>query len=658
MKEDEGFESDGSNELNAQCYGVQRPKEVRRMFYKEERRCEDYEEKERSECEMEEEDQSYEAEFKEKRAHFIEEFKNVEPTKEYAERSYYNIIPDKEITVNLIANNSFWVDLAKHLIEKGLEVPFLSTKFIYSINSHASMITTLAFLGLIFDGSSHNYHNIQSRGLEIEVVSNCMIFHKEIKEAQTNLKPDLIIAQRFYDTSDRYRVSEDEPNVKYEKEVEEFIIDKIYGCEIIITNLSITRQEFQVLYEIPEGAIPVKFNDYTKYSTLQINTFTTQTLEYFFYFPNKGKFKGSPANISKNGAVIAIAKENDFEVLNERTSKKLETMQQILSQGSKEDILHFVANKNILNPENFKFIDIYHLLKDEQFYLKLLEILRKRRIYDHLVWSFSIYHGDLKGLREFFHSREIQSFLQSDVKYFSNDLVKIKNIRLLEYRPLMNSRVHQLSHEKDNILNNELKIQYKEFLEYLVEVPQPQIEDFLSLIYYLLLQDRIDEAINIFERIDSKEVIKNGIKCQLQYDYFMGYLDFYIGYPNFKKARDICEKYLDYPVLSWRNMFYEIANQLAEYDGEDLIDETDASKEKKLTEKQQNIKGAETEEVVNLELIEDNLHLNTQNCKEIVINYYLIDLEVLFSRNPFLLQVNYRLLIYFLISVCILIILM
>lgn len=42
---------------------------------------------------------------------------------------------------------------------------------------------------------------------------------------------------------------------------------------------------------------------------------------------------------------------------------------------------------------------------------------------------------------------------------------------------------------------------------------------------------------------------------QLQYDYFAAYLDFYIGYPNFTIARDICDKYLDYPVVSWRNLF-------------------------------------------------------------------------------------------------------
>jgi len=57
---------------------------------------------------------------------------------------------------------------------------------------------------------------------------------------------------------------------------------------------------------------------------------------------------------------------------------------------------------------------------------------------------------------------------------------------------------------------------------------------------------------------------------QLQYDYIAAYLDFYDGFPNFPKAREIIEKYLDYPIIGWRNLFYEMANQLGEYDGEEL----------------------------------------------------------------------------------------
>ena len=78
--------------------------------------------------------------------------------------------------------------------------------------------------------------------------------------------------------------------------------------------------------------------------------------------------------------------------------------------------------------------------------------------------------------------------------------------------------------------------------------------------YYLLLQDRIDEAIKLFQNIDRDAIKEEGNECRLQYDYFAAYLDFYTGYPDFRVARSICEDYLDYPVLAWRKLFIEISN--------------------------------------------------------------------------------------------------
>jgi hypothetical protein len=46
----------------------------------------------------------------------------------------------------------------------------------------------------------------------------------------------------------------------------------------------------------------------------------------------------------------------------------------------------------------------------------------------------------------------------------------------------------------------------------------------------------------------------------------------YIDYPKFSKARQICEEYLTYPVLTWRNKFVDIVNQLSEFDGEITIE--------------------------------------------------------------------------------------
>lgn len=55
--------------------------------------------------------------------------------------------------------------------------------------------------------------------------------------------------------------------------------------------------------------------------------------------------------------------------------------------------------------------------------------------------------------------------------------------------------------------------------------------DYLCYTYYLLLQDRIQEAIKIFANINQDE-FKHDHTLKIQYDYMTAYLDFYTGSEN------------------------------------------------------------------------------------------------------------------------------
>jgi hypothetical protein len=54
--------------------------------------------------------------------------------------------------------------------------------------------------------------------------------------------------------------------------------------------------------------------------------------------------------------------------------------------------------------------------------------------------------------------------------------------------------------------------------------------------------------------------------------------------------------------------------------------------------KKKNLEGADKEEVLNLQLEDYRLVLTHSNLKEATVQIYKIDLEVLFSRNPFISQ--------------------
>ena len=103
------------------------------------------------------------------------------------------------------------------------------------------------------------------------------------------------------------------------------------------------------------------------------------------------------------------------------------------------------------------------------------------------------------------------------------------------------------------------------------------------------------------------------------------YFDLYKGMPTFTKAKAICEKYFDYPIVSWRSLFIEIANQLAELEGE--------TAEKKVSKKVEETQG--DSEILKGTMIDSAVEADYANITEIKVELFEVDLEVLFSLYPF-----------------------
>lgn len=87
------------------------------------------------------------------------------------------------------------------------------------------------------------------------------------------------------------------------------------------------------------------------------------------------------------------------------------------------DILAFAKNKNIQNPNVFNFQSIYYLLKNRDFYSEFLGILKRRKLFNKIVWQFSVLHGDYATFKDFQMN---------------------KTAKFLEYHPIVNQRIHIL----------------------------------------------------------------------------------------------------------------------------------------------------------------------------------------------------------------------
>lgn len=131
---------------------------------------------------------------------------------------------------------------------------------------------------------------------------------------------------------------------------------------------------------------------------------------------------------------------------------------------------------------------------------------------------------------------------------------------IFEYHPYYSNRAHKyLNENKTTIKNLQFKKNYFKFLFIGILTNNFSTEFKLGLVYYFLLQDRIDEASNFYEtRITKMEKDQH----KLQVDYIECFFDMYKGYPTFEKARKIVQSYLNYPVISWRKLFKDIHDTL------------------------------------------------------------------------------------------------
>ena len=102
----------------------------------------------------------------------------------------------------------------------------LTSNFTLALNSLNEAALAFSFLDLPFKDESHGFRSGEGRGVEIKAASNMIIFLKEIQEAQTDINKNLLLVHRYFEHG------------KTDREVSEFLINEVYSCQVIVTNIS------------------------------------------------------------------------------------------------------------------------------------------------------------------------------------------------------------------------------------------------------------------------------------------------------------------------------------------------------------------------------------------------------------------------------------
>lgn len=541
-------------------------------------------------------------------------FRQLDPTMEWAENNYHHLTIDLQNS-SLITTNAFWRDLANH----DAAAPFRSRNVAEASNNMAEILMALGLIDLPFKAEKHDM-KIDGLKLTLTPGSPLIVYHEEIRQAQAAAPGmPILVSQNFFRHGDRHRMEGGEQVDKYV--VDEFLVHAVYGCQVVVTNPTSTRQKLNVLTQIPVGAVPVLKSQATKTVYLTLEPYHTQTVEYYFYFPRSGDFAHFPVHVAKNEQLAASAGPQVFHVVEMPTKIDAQSWGYVSQHGTNDEVLEFLKKQNV---HGLALDKIAFRMRDAAYFEAVTKLLADRHAYNEVLWSYSLMHNSVPTAREYL--QHVQQLIDVCGGRLASSLLKIdpvarRSYEHLEYKPLVNARAHSLG-KRRQIVNDRFYQLYHRFMKQLSYQRELTDDDWLTATYYLLLQDRVADALASFERVKPEN-----IAARMQYDYCAAYLDLF--QEDFVNARQIAAKYAEHPVDRWRNTFAAITAQLDEAAGADTkpVDADDRN--------QQQTTLAATAPSFDLQLEARKLTINYQNLKSVRVNYYLMDVELLFSRNPF-----------------------
>ena len=543
-------------------------------------------------------------------------FRKLDSTEEYAENNYYHL-PVEAQGAELVTVNAFWSDYARH----DGKAPFLSRNLLQASRTFTEAMLALAVLDLPFQAAEHKTAQ-QGASFSVTPGSALLAFCQEIKEgAAAADKPPILVSQDFFRYDDRYRFV---GNERYDKFVtDEFLVQTVYGCRVVLVNPTSSRQDLRLLLQIPQGALPVLNGFMTRGIPVALEPYATRTVEYAFYFPATGQFPLYPVQVAQNERFVAGAAPLTLNVVAKLSRVDTESWDYVSQNATPDEVLAYLRTHNL---NRLDLAKIAWRMTDKAWFEKAMALLAERHVWNDTLGSYALVHNVPAVAREFLQRSDFANRcgLFIDTPLLTLDPVARGTYQHLEYKPLVNARIHPLG-KRRQILNDRLFAQYERFMTVLSFHPALTQDDLLGVTYYLLLQDRVDEALRFFKRVTPSAPGE-----RLAYDYLHVYLDFCQG--EVDAARKVAERYRDYPVPRWRDLFADALGQLDEVSGKA------ASVANRDDRDQVQGQAASTAPGLDFKVEARQIAIEAQNLDVCRVNLYPMDIELLFSRNPFVQQ--------------------
>ncbi len=559
-------------------------------------------------------------------------FVALDSTREWAETQYYRTRIQNQ-SLNLIPPSPIWKELAHADSLDG----FLSTEFHLSNHSLSEVLMVLALLDLPMEAPKVQL-NVEAGRLVLSTSTRSMAFVESIQEATGPVAGEsVMVGQDLYMVAPGSDVDPQKPVTG-----QALVHGVGYRASVVVTNPSSLPKTIAVLSQIPQGALPLEFGKFVSNRSIRLEPYTTQQFAYTFYFPKSGSFDHYGAQASIEGQYAASGPHAQLRVLDEPERQDRDTWGYVALWGTDEQVIEFLRSQNT---QQLQLPLIAFRMADKKFFERCLDELELQGVYDPTLWAYAFRHQDTRRIAQVLTAlgdatNRFGPYLESELSQI--DSAHRYDYEHLDYRPLVHARNHLLGASR-TILNDRLAVQYNRLLERIAYQPELRDGDRMAITYYMIVQNRIDEAIEHFDRIQV-----DALRTRLQYDYMDAFLDFYRG--RYEHASEIAERYSDYGVTRWRDLFatmhLQVQQRTAMIDGRPIpiTDQFATDVSDPIQRMLLDARGADQANLaadapsLDLSVQDGRLTLVHQRVDSIDVRFYLMDIELLFSRNPFVQQ--------------------
>lgn len=537
-------------------------------------------------------------------------YQTVGETKLLVEHNYWQRRMENP-TTGLISANSFWIDYASNKPGE----PFLSASVVEATGSFLEMMMALSVIDLPFEAGKHEMVEDGDK-TSLRAATPLLLVRKEISSSdKAKDAAPLLLGQNFFRLDDRYRWEQGQRRDAFV--TDEFLVDVAYGCQVVITNPTSSQRTAEVLLQVPAGAVPLQRGFWTKGRSLNMGPYATTTIEYSFYFPATGEFSHYPTHAAEKGKLVAFADGKTLKVVDKPSKLDTTSWEHVSQQGSPMEVLSFIDTHNVKRLDLGK---IAWRMRDRAFFEAALPKLKQRHAYDNTLWSYGLLHRNAEVTSEYLRHRD--DFLDQCGTWLASPLAKISpkerlRFQHLELSPLVHQRAHQLGSQR-KFGNKDLARQYNALMNMLSYRPKLDSNDWLAVTYYFLLQDRVEEALESFAKINPSD-----IAAKVQFDYLSAYLCFFTG--EAQKARRIASAHLNDPVEHWQKRFKTVIAHLDEAEGKTAPAAAEQTPD--------NL--AATAPALELAVEGRTVAVSYKNLDEVEVRYYELDVEFAFSAQPF-----------------------